>query len=369
MTLRPWRVVSILAMAGAGILLSSSVLSQSNSFHALSDEVTHLEWGGEHHRVEGVTPDGSVRLHYLKFDASQLEASIAIPANGIGHVQSVESMAESADAVVGINANFYDPSTNFPIGFMLDDGAILNTPYSDRATLAIEFFGRFHFLNPKINLQFTTSSGDFPIAGVNRSTYDHGLFLFTPEYGRPLPISFGATTLAIEEDRIIWIGSGTAPSYLTSNQNISWLIATGSAQSYVGDLLPAEFVEINYEMEPERFFIRDAIQAGPMLLNSSHISLLRSEGFSDEFIQARAARSAIGQTESDELILIVVTSGNGSVGMGLDQVAEYLRSLGAINAMAVDGGGSSSLVFRQGSIFRNVGGTREVPVGLLFSKK
>lgn len=369
MTFRPLRVALILAMAGAGILFSISALSQSNSLQALSVETTALLWGGEHHRVEGITPDGRVRLHYVRFDSSHIEASIEIASKGIGHLETIESMTARAEAVVGINANFFDPATNLPIGFMLDDGKVLNTPFGDRATLAIQFFGEFHFLNPRIELKFSTKDGEFPISGVNRPTYNHGLFLFTPEYGRAIPNAFESTTLAIDDDRILWIGSGPAPVYLKSSENISWLIATGSARNYVADLLPAEFVEIDYEMEPERFFIRDAIQAGPMLLNSGHISLLRPEGFSDEFIQTTAARSAIAQTDSGEIVLIVVTSGNGSVGMGLDQLAEYLRSLGAINAMAVDGGGSSSLVFRQGSILRNVGGTRQVPVGLLFSLK
>jgi hypothetical protein len=274
-------------------------------------------------------------------------------------------MMREVGAVAGINANFYDPSTNIPIGFLLDDGVVLNAPFSDRATLAIEFFGRFHFLNPKIALSLKTPEGGVHIQGVNRPAYDHGLFFYTPEFGRPQLVSQNAQILAIQQGRVIWKGSGRLPDYLVAT-DISWLVATGNAQSLIGNLFLADAVSLTYSMTPERFFIRDALQAGPMLLRAGKITLLRPEGFRPEFVTMKAARSALGVTAAGEVVLIVVTKGNGSIGMGLDEVAEFLRTLGVTEAMALDGGGSSSLAFQQGARLRNVGGTRAIPVALVF---
>ncbi|MBI1730810.1 phosphodiester glycosidase family protein [Candidatus Acetothermia bacterium] len=354
-----------LALAGAGIQFSNFVVLGNITFQLRSDGVTHLNWGGEYHRVDGNTSSGRVILHYVKFSTEQLEPTVVLSGDSIGLLSPIQTMAQEKGAVVGINANFYDPNTNLPIGFLLDDGSVLNAPYSDRATLSIEFFGRLHLSNPQISLFLKTLTEEIPVQGINHLTNGNALSLYTPEYGRPNGISPDSRIAAIENGHVIWMGSGHLPNYLYA-KDISWLVATGNSKSQIENLYLAEPVSISYSMTPEYFFVRDALQAGPMLLRSGTVTLLRPEGFAPEFVLRKTARSAIGITDTGEVILLVVTVGNGSKGMGLDEVASYLRDLGAVDAMALDGGGSSSLVFQQGASLRAVGGTRGVPVGLLF---
>jgi hypothetical protein len=354
-----------LALAGVGIPFSSSVVLGITAFQLRSDSVAYLSWGGEYHRIEGNTSSGRVILHYIKFSTERLQPTVALSTDSIGSLSPIQTMAQEKGAVVGINANFYDPNTNLPIGFLLDDGSLLNAPYSDRATLSIEFFGRLHFSNPQISLFLKTPSEEIPIQGINHLTSGSALSLYTPEFGRPNGISLDSRIAAIKNGHVTWMGSSHLPNYLYA-KDISWLVATGNAKSQIKNLFLAEPVSISYSMTPEYFFVRDALQAGPMLLRSGTITLLRPEGFSPEFIQRKTARSAIGITDTGEVILLVVTVGNGSKGMALDEVASYLRDLGTEDAMALDGGGSSSLVFQQRASLRTVGGTRGVPVGLLF---
>jgi len=365
----PRLIALILAMAGMGSLYSDVAHTQSYQFNPIYDEITLLDWGGEHHRVEGNSQYGWVRLHYVKFSADLLSADVVIANNTIGSSKSVEDMARDSGALVGINANFYDPNSNIPIGFLLDDDEILSAPFASRATLAVEFFGRYHFLNPEIELLLKTSSGNYAINGINRSVYNHALILYTPQFGPPLVLNSELHVIGVRDNRVIWNGPAPIPSYLINSPETSWLVASESAKKILEPIQIAEHIEIDYEMEPERFLIRDAIQAGPLLITNGEPDQLEDEGFSSNFLEQRSARSAIGITHENDLILVVVTSGNGSVGMSLYELAEYLLDLGAVDAMAVDGGGSSSLVFKQGATWRNVGGTREVPVGLVFSKR
>ncbi len=366
MKFRPLLIAFYLAMAGAGLSFPEAALSGSISpLNTTQDLLTALDWGGEHHRVEGKTSNGKVILHYVQFDPDRLEPAIALPTGGIGSLSPLEEMMQKTGAVVGINANFFDPKSNAPIGFLLSNGNVLNAPYSDRATLTVEFFGRIHFSNPKVSLYLQTANKRIPLQGINRPLSDHALIFYTPEYNN-LAVSWkDALVIAVRRDQVLWKGTGRVPASLVS-KDVSWLIATGSARKHIEALSSGDSVEIEYSMSPERFFVRDAIQAGPMLLRSGKNTLLRPEGFKPEFIQMRAARSAIGITATGQLILLVVTKGNGSVGMSLDQVASYLRYLGAVDAMALDGGSSSSLAFQQGEKLRNVGGSRGIPVGLVF---
>jgi hypothetical protein len=63
----------------------------------------------------------------------------------------------------------------------------------------------------------------------------------------------------------------------------------------------------------------------------------------------RYPRSLIGISEDARYLFLVVIDGEDikrSIGASLFESAEWLKSLGALNAMALDGGGSSTLVIR-----------------------
>ena len=53
-------------------------------------------------------------------------------------------------------------------------------------------------------------------------------------------------------------------------------------------------------------------------------------------------RTAIGYTKDNEMIMVAVDGREGSsVGMTLMQLANFMKSLGCVNAMNLDGGGST----------------------------
>lgn len=69
------------------------------------------------------------------------------------------------------------------------------------------------------------------------------------------------------------------------------------------------------------------------------------EGFGPGFARIRTARSAIGVTKGGKVLLVAVDRpGRGRTGMSLFELAATMRSLGARDAMNLDGGGSTTLV-------------------------
>jgi len=111
--------------------------------------------------------------------------------------------------------------------------------------------------------------------------------------------------------------------------------------------------------------LRDAISAGPRLLKGGEIALdPEGEGFSSGFASGRAARSALGITKAGDLIMLIVKE----PGLTLDELALLLRELRAVEALALDGGSSASLVFRQGWELHSLG-SREIAVGLVLIPK
>jgi len=85
--------------------------------------------------------------------------------------------------------------------------------------------------------------------------------------------------------------------------------------------------------------IRTAVGAGPMLLQSGKVALRpRDEGFGDPSLFALARRSAVGVTAEGKLLLVTVETP-----ISLNKLAFIMLRLGAVNAMALDGGGSTAL--------------------------
>jgi len=84
------------------------------------------------------------------------------------------------------------------------------------------------------------------------------------------------------------------------------------------------------------------IHAGPRLLTAGRMTLYpKAEGFRDRALFARKPRVAVGLTKSDKLLLVAV-----SRPIYLRDLARVMRALGAQNAMALDGGGSTGIYYR-----------------------
>lgn len=88
--------------------------------------------------------------------------------------------------------------------------------------------------------------------------------------------------------------------------------------------------------------------AGPLLvLNGKPHVYPRAQGFRDRGLFARRPRTAVGVTRNNKLILVAVTRP-----IYLRKLAKAMRALGAVQAAALDGGGSTALYYRGRTLAR-----------------
>ncbi|MDI6826932.1 MAG: phosphodiester glycosidase family protein [Armatimonadota bacterium] len=88
--------------------------------------------------------------------------------------------------------------------------------------------------------------------------------------------------------------------------------------------------------------------AGPRLVTNGVVGVYpREEGFRDRRLYKKSPRSAIGITKSNKLLLVAV-----SKPIYLSTMANIMRELGAVNAINLDGGGSTALYYG-GKVFRH----------------
>jgi exopolysaccharide biosynthesis protein len=107
--------------------------------------------------------------------------------------------------------------------------------------------------------------------------------------------------------------------------------------------------------------VRDALAAGPRLIAAGEVRLtLDEEGFFGSYLREPHPRTAAGRTADGALILMVVDGRQSdSRGATLDELAELMLEVGAVEALNLDGGGSSTLVVDGTLVNRPTGGTSE----------
>jgi Phosphodiester glycosidase len=111
---------------------------------------------------------------------------------------------------------------------------------------------------------------------------------------------------------------------------------------------PRYAIEHHTQPAPEGCQMLDAIGGGPQLLPEMQA---QREGFTDPELgrdaigsQVANARSAIGITKDNGILLVMVAQQQPKSGMTLAELAALMKSLGAERAMNLDGGSSSAMV-------------------------
>jgi exopolysaccharide biosynthesis protein len=120
--------------------------------------------------------------------------------------------------------------------------------------------------------------------------------------------------------------------------------------------------------------VRDAIGAGPALIINGEIRVTSDEEvFFGTSIPKIHPRTAVGYSEKGALILMVVDGRQErSRGVSLDELAILMYELDVVEAINLDGGGSSTLVVNNRLVNRPTGGITErevMSVIATFAKK
>jgi exopolysaccharide biosynthesis protein len=109
--------------------------------------------------------------------------------------------------------------------------------------------------------------------------------------------------------------------------------------------------------EATKWEVRDALSAGPALVINGEIQVtIDQEVFFNTPLVKNHPRTAIGYTAEGALLMLVVDGRQpSSRGVNLFELAKLIYDLGAVEALNLDGGGSSTLVVNNELINRPLG--------------
>lgn len=298
------------------------------------------------------TSQGWQKIHILKvnLDSDNVDVDTIIGKNGLSQRDSLSRMVQDSGAVAGINGDFFITATpSAPIGPQISNGKLIATPLNDMNMSAIGL--TFDKIPEILKLEFSgrliaPDRSYFTVEGVNkiRNSYNN-IFVYTPDFGTTTPKpGEGAPNLTfatVKDNRIVSISEGQTAEIPRDGLV---LMAWGEG----GNFLKTRFsigdpIELDLKFNPDISNLKMLLGGGAVLVENGQIP----KTFSHD-IAGTHPRTAIGFTADRKTMIMVVVDGRQSQSRGMTQqeLAQLMLSLGAYDALNLDGGGSSTMVVK-----------------------
>jgi hypothetical protein len=258
----------------------------------------------------------------------------------------IVTTARSQQAIAAINGGFFNRNNKYPLGALRLDNRWLSSPILGRGAIAWNDKGQVKIGRLAFKEILTTSTGNrLPISYLNSGYVEAGMARYTPEWGRTYKtLSDNEAIALVQNNRVtqqLKAGRAGKDSFvipadgylLTARKNGSPALTVGTQVSLETATLPADFTSY-----PQ------VLGAGPLLVQNGQIVLnAASERFSKGFQKQMASRSAIATTSRGTIVIAAIHNRVGGRGATLAELARIMQRLGAIDALNLDGGSSTSL--------------------------
>lgn len=305
--------------------------------------------------------DGPVAIQILDISPdSGYDLRPVLAQNQLKGLETVQNMAERYHAPMAVNGGYFGKNGEI-YGLLKLDGKLVSVPYQPRTALGITPTGRL--IMDQVNYEGWVKLPDgrmVAINGVNTPRSADALTVYNSYYGDKTEGNSQALDLVVTNGIIQSIQAGGA-TILPGSLVLS---VHGQAKKALNTLKVGDKIQIHQTLGQIFDTCTYALGAGPRLVKNGMISLtIAEEQFGSDVAGGRAPRTALGRTKSGHILLVVVDGRSlASQGMTLEELAQFMISLGAWDAMNLDGGGSSEMVL-SGKIVNQPSDGQERPVG------
>jgi len=333
-------------------------------------ESQHVAPGIEYRLLRMGKGWGPVVAHCVVADLSAGPYRVAVlPAGAVSSArQPLSRIAEAHSALVACNGGYFDPQNGHPLGLLVQDSEWIRLPIMNRTSLLVLQSGQLTIGNVSATGSVQLPSGRVAsLTGLNQWLPTDGtdaLIVHTPRWGQTYA-GKASTHAVIAGGKVQRVVDVTGAGDVTIPRDGLLLSASGAARDVLRALSPGQQVGIQLALSPPVPGVRDALGAGPRLVHQGRPWCTQVyESFRPDVTSARSPRAALGLTADGRVVLVVVDgrAPGYSGGMYLEELADLMISLGAVEAMSFDSGGSAEMTL--GSRVANVpsdGRERPVP--------
>jgi hypothetical protein len=321
-------------------------------------------------------------IHVLLLDPRRSRLVLARAMDEIVGAETTSSLAARHGALAAVNGGYFRTTGTYrgePTGLLVMERKVLSEPLGRRTALAISNAGeRTCLASARLEVKaevLVEGQKTYPVSGFNRPREENELIVFTPEFHRTTLTGPNGLEAVIEEGRIVTVSDGAGSQPIPRGGYV--LSADGAARHWARDHLRAGArIEIRNEIraDPPLPFAADfIIGAGPRLVKDGQAAAA-AEQFSADFSLKRHPRTAAG-IRGDGILVLVTVDGRQpkkSVGMTIEELAVLMTGLGCVEAINLDGGGSTTMVVSNRVVNNPSDASGERPVSdalLVFPRK
>lgn len=294
---------------------------------------------------------GALNINILDVDmqTANVDVKPILAGESFNRLDEVKNQAQRVDAIAAVNANYFKKDGT-PLGTLIVDGEWIAGPLYDRISLGLAEDGQVHIDRMNLHGTIETSNPDVPSLWVNNINQPRRtgskLIVYTRRWGNVCRMAYPGTLIAV--DRM-----GQVVDKSTQQMTIPYggFVLSDSAKSSASKLNRGDLVFLQWHPRPNHWGrVVQAVSGGPTLIREGQLYVdLQSQRFKKNWTSSSIhARTAVGLTADKHLILVTVEGPHT-----LWDVAKMLRKLGCVEAMNLDGGGSTTMVIGDRIVTRN----------------
>lgn len=261
------------------------------------------------------------------------------------------SQMNSPNAIATINASYFGQNGTI-YGNTKIDGLTAGTTYFIRSAMGINADGSTIFARQSYRGVIQFNGAEVVVNGVDCERNENCVVVYNSWQGATTGTNNFGVEFIVQDSVVVNIFRGKGNNYIPPNGFI--VSAHGTAAEafkgvYVGDVMIFDEDYINIEHGGDFNEAIHIIGAGPTLVKDGEIYVTAdAEQFPNDIRIGRAPRSAVGITKYGDYIFAVVDGRQAhSKGCTLTEWAQILKNnFGAVEAINLDGGGSTELFFK-----------------------
>lgn len=282
--------------------------------------------------------------------------------------EPVGQQARRLGAAAAVNADFF-PFTGDPLGLMVRNGELLSESLPHRAAFGLTADGRAVMgrVTVAVSLKASGAGDETPLDGINRLPGENDAVLLTSSFARTVQLPPGTLLVSLKGVERPKLNSSTNWTVTSIEpEAMQFEGADGKGALAVRGRRTEDFSKLlrldqqvavkctttrtdDGKQAEEWDGVEQAVGGGPWLVRNGMVFVDGTAEKMNEktFVQARHPRTAVGVTAEGALLLVVVDGRQPfSRGVTLPELADIMLKLGAVNAINLDGGGSSEMSVR-----------------------
>ena len=297
---------------------------------------------------------------------------------GTETLTAIQRRVAGSATTAGVNGDYFNFNTGTPSGVLMREGQVASPPFGERSSAGITTDGTLDVRRISFFGTWQGAGAKRTLNAFNEAPLANGTALYTQAWGPTTPALPGATALILfplpapvpNADLVapvVEVRSGGGPVPIPLGGAV--LVGVGSAAAVLSTEAPVgQEITSRLIFKPEWPGVVSAIGGGPQIVRDGAAIFRAGETFTPIQLGARVPRTGLGQLADGRIILVAVDGRQPgySVGMTNFELAQAMVRLGAVTAMAFDGGGSTTMAFNGALLSKPPGPERPISTALLF---